>query len=386
MNCLGATLDQDEMTAADLAQRDALQAQPLAFTGDESLVAATSRIVVPVRLLGHNKKWQWIFLNVECFEHDTTHAESNLVVYIPGICESAETKSVQQMAQWSKSMHVKLAVVELQGHGLSSGTLGEMTTDLEALVGQVLLALKQAKAKLLVHPDISYVLCGSSLGGTLALYAAEYMSRRWQLIQSGDTGVGGKGLLYAHDLWTGFLKHGKLAGVVAITPAVGVDPDVLPPSWMVSTLTFLSSWAPTAQVPLTPLEDSKHYNCPETTTRNFKGHWPLVTSKFLLDMTSKIVPGDIQGEQLTLRGISRVIILAGAKDNMIPMASLEVLESKLECKQKELVVLPNAGHDVLVNPKSRAEALEHVFVPLLHDKNTKDDDDNKEETLDEKKE
>jgi len=399
MNCIRPSLNENDakMNEAEVAERQALEEQPLAFTSGSrptgtttkdndnddvnddppALVPATSRIIVPVRVYQQEKKgWAWIFLNVEVFEHNTHEQSTMMVFYIPGLCESAETKSVQQMAQWARSIGVKLAVLELQGHGLSSGTLAEMSADIDVLVGQVLLALKHVKAKLLRPAEqleepkkTDYVLCGSSFGGTLALYAAEYMSRKQQLELSGETFENETSILQAEDLWKDFFPSaGTLAGVVAVAPAVGVDPDALPPSWMVSTLRFFSSWAPKAQVPLTPLEQPSHYNCPPSTTRNFKGHWPLATSKFMLDLTSKIVPTDIETDQLTLMDVPRVVLVAGAKDDIIPLDSLKALEAKLQAKSKELVVLPKVGHDVLVNTKSSAQVLELIFATLLHGK------------------
>jgi pimeloyl-ACP methyl ester carboxylesterase len=377
MNCLVPEVE--GLNEVDQAKRDSLQTEPLAFTSDPKLVPATSRIGVPVRLPTENhNKLQWI--NVEIFEQNTSASTSPLVLYVPGVCESAETLTVQSMAQWAKSIGMRLAVIELQGHGLSSGTLADMSTNLDVIVWHVLYAIKKTVSKLFQErPGSPYLLSGSSFGGTVALYAAEYMSRRKQQQQQQEEGGEDSSsasspkqlskledsILKDEELWENFFVQGTLAGVVSVTPAVGVDPEVLPPSWMVSTLSFFSSVFPAAQVPFTPREDPSQYNCPPTTTRNFDGHWPLAVSKCLLDLTSRRVPEDVANGRLTLKHIPRVVLLAGGKDLMIPMEAIEALEAQLEAPSKELVVLPKAGHDILTNSKSQSKALEKLFSSLL---------------------
>jgi pimeloyl-ACP methyl ester carboxylesterase len=165
--------------------------------------------------------------------------------------------------------------------------------------------------------------------------------------------------------WKELDGKGTLTAVVSVTPAVGVDPEVLPPNWIVSSLALASALFPKAQLPFTPLEDSAQYDCPTTSTRNFKGRWPLAISKFLLDLTSTIVPTDVEQGRLALLHIPKVIVLAGAKDVMIPLTSIQALEAKLQTPSKQVVVFPKVGHDVLSNPKSSSKALEILFGALL---------------------
>ena len=173
-------------------------------------------------------------------------------------------------------------------------------------------------------------------------------------------------ILKDEDLWKDFFStRGTLAGVVAVSPAVGIHPKALPPPWIVATLSVASTLMPGAQVPFTPYEDSTHYDCPATTTRNFKGRWPLALSKFLLEVTSHVVPQDILHHRLTLKQIPKVLLLTGAKDGLIPLESIQALEAHLECPFKQLVVLPKVGHDVLTNSKSSSKALELLFGALL---------------------
>ncbi len=359
MNC--------DSTVDNTTEREAYEKEPLAFTSDPSLVHATSRLAVP---LEHQKESLWI--NVEIFEQNTMPTTSPLVIYIPGICESAETKTVQNMAQWAKSIGIRLAVVELQGHGLSSGDLADMSTDILVLIRQVLLVVKRIKARLFEErTTIPYLLSGSSFGGTLALYASEYISRRKerQETESAD-GTSSQydkeeDIVNDEELWKDFFAQGVLAGVVAVTPAIGVDPEILPPGWMISSLSLLSFTFPKAQLPFTPMEDSSQYDCPPTTTRNFKGRWPLAISKFLLDLTSQIAPNDVAKGRLSLKNIPRVLLLAGGKDLMIPLSSCRALEAQIQAPSKELVVLPKVGHDVLTNAKSMSRALEKLFSAVL---------------------
>ena len=396
-----------------------LRTAPLAFSSDPSLVSATSRLGVPTVI---HQRTSWI--NVEMFEPTPTsssiHNNNNqnnatmpssllpLVIFIPGLCESAETKTVQEMAVWAKTIHVRLAVLELPGHGLlSSSSRGKHSRlldlpheDIRQVVKQVLEAIRRILTLLMGSTTtatteeeygmasssaskIPYVLSGSSFGATVALYAAEYISRQMEVRMNPTSGKEDtpkqaqpaeqvkrnpreESIVNDDDLWKDFFAtRGTLAGVVAVSPAVGIHPTALPPPWIVSTLSVASALVPGAQVPFTPYEDSAQYDCPVTTTRNFKGRWPLAISKFLLDITSQSVPQDVADHRLTLKHIPKVLLLVGAKDGLIPLESIRAVEAHLQSPMKQVVVLPKVGHDVLMNPKSSSKALELLFGALL---------------------
>ena len=92
---------------------------------------------------------------------------------------------------------------------------------------------------------------------------------------------------------------------------------------------------------MTPLEDPSHYNCPSTTIRNFSGHWPLATSKLLLDITSHIVPSDIQSGTLNLvKALATIAekrtsptpiitVVSGDKDPVVPIEAVRYFVSKM---------------------------------------------------------
>jgi pimeloyl-ACP methyl ester carboxylesterase len=402
-----------------------LQTAPLAFSSDPSLVSATSRLGVPTVI---HQRTSWI--NVEVFEptptsssiHNNNNNNQNnatmpssllpLVIFIPGLCESAETKTVQEMAVWAKTIHVRLAVLELPGHGLlssSTSSRGQHSRlldlpheDIRQVVKQVLEAIRRILTLLMGSTTtatteeeygmasssaskIPYVLSGSSFGATVALYAAEYISRQMEVRMNPMPGKEDstttaatkqaeqakrnpreESIVNDDDLWKDFFAtRGTLAGVVAVSPAVGIHPTALPPPWIVSTLSVASALVPGAQVPFTPYEDSAQYDCPATTTRNFKGRWPLAISKFLLDVTSQSVPQDVANHRLTLKHIPKVLLLVGAKDGLIPLELIRAVEAHLQSPMKQVVVLPKVGHDVLMNPKSSSKALELLFGALL---------------------
>jgi len=442
----------------------ALETAPLAFSSDPSLVSATSRIVVPT-LINERTTTSWI--NVEIFEPTegattttctattpptTTSSQDEsqrgggstsssstvsglcqqsrpLVIYIPGICESAETRTVQEMAIWAKTIGVRLAVIELPGHGLSRTTTTSSSSLLELPHEDVLVVVKQVLEviqrilKVLMgtgadsssydnnnnnHTSsssssssslkIPYVLSGSSFGATVALYAAEYISRRiqWWLKTTSDEQQQQQqddpsdptippippvpipplkderrrkqeeSIIDDEILWKDFfMTSGTLAAVVGVSPAVGIDPLALPPSWIVSTLSFASAILPSARPPFTPYEDSSQYDCPTNTTRNYTGRWPLAISKFLLDLTSDIVPKDVMEGRLTLRSIPKVILMGGAKDVLIPIESIRTFEANIQSPNKKIIILPRVGHDVLTNKKSSSKALETLFGALF---------------------
>ena len=338
MNCLSSQID------ADYAAK--LPKQPLAFSSSPNLVKATSRLVLETS--------DGAILNIELFENNSTKT-SPLLFFIPGICESAETVGVQNIVTYAKQQNIRVAVLELEGHGLSSGQRS-LCKDFSRLLGHVVECVCFVVTSLLGNGTdnesvIEYCISGTSLGGTLAIYVSEVISR----LLNGQS---------CKDLLPKIPSSSvpqTLLGVVAITPALGVQPEALPPKWIVSALSVSAMLLPSVQPPLTPLEDPSHYNCPEDTHRNFSGHWPLGTSKMLLHLTATKAPANVIGQQLTLKNVSKVQVIAGGKDYIIPLQDIEAFYENVQSANKDLHVLKKAGHDVLVDKKSASVAMELLF-------------------------
>ena len=245
-------------------------------------------------------------LNVEFFGDSSW---PNLLLFVHGVCESAETWTVQNLAKICASRQWRMAVLELEGHGLSEGARGVMGTSWSRNVRQVTAFCKHAlkvdqlqKRQLKKDsPYRKFVLVGASLGGALAAYASQALSSNDETFAS-------------------------FVGTLLLCPAVGVDPSVVPPPFVVKALKGLSWIAPTIGIKgATPTEDPSHYNCPPHTTRNFQGAWPLGTSKLLLDMTSHRIPNDVDTGELNLLSVSRkttnhiIAVIAGDKDYVVPI-------------------------------------------------------------------
>ena len=261
-----------------------------------------------------------------------------IILFLPGVCESAETKGVQYLFQEAKhrgatlsgTSGVRVAVLESLGHGLSSGTPC-LCPDFDQLVDHVLEAINLLQEH---HPSVPLFLSGSSMGGALAVYTAEALSND---------------------------KNSNFVGVAPIAPAAGVDPNMVPPAPIVAGLNIMAYLAPTSKLRLTPYEDPSHYNLPSSTVRNYKGHWPLATSKMLLDLTSKRVPGDVEKGLLSLQNIPNVLVLAGEKDQAVPLSSIERLYEGIRCPTKRLIVIPKAGHDLLFQRKPAQKITKELF-------------------------
>lgn len=359
MNCMS---DEEQRALGALRAVLGSGSTPLAFSLDSDLIPATSRIVVEVE---HTRGSNAV-LNVELFSHSMSTSASPLIIYVPGICESTETTTVQNLARWAKDIGVRLAVIELEGHGHSSGTPA-LCPDFDRLVQQVLYATSTITTKLLEErPNTPYIYCGSSMGGTIALYAADYLSTHLKRDKSTiDTQTPASALNYDSFLGSLDFSKGSFSGVSSISPALGVKPDNLPPPFVVSTLKVASFLFPSSQVPFTPYEDSSNYNCPTTTQRNFTGHWPLATSKMLLELTSERIATDIQEGKLTLCDVPRVMIIIGEKDHFIPVDSVTKVFESLQSLKKDMKIMKNAGHDVLSHPEDSPEAIELVFSTLV---------------------
>lgn len=212
-----------------------------------------------------------------------------ILLFVHGVCASAETWSIQNVARTCASQNWRLAVLELEGHGLSGGRKGLIGASWELCVKQVVRFCKHAlkvdrfqKKKLAKTeadtdtPAPRFAIGGSSLGGALASYASQEMATE-------DT------------------QSYLFAGTLLFSPAVGVDPSVVPPKHIVGALSVASWIVPSVGIQgATPTEDPTSYNCPSWTKRNFVGAWPLGTSKLLLDATSTILPYAIETGSLNL--------------------------------------------------------------------------------------
>jgi alpha-beta hydrolase superfamily lysophospholipase len=287
-----------------------LMSQPLAFAAtncDEGLIAATHRLVFEAQ--------DGEFLNIEVFGSKDSATQKTLLVFIPGVCESAETLGVQAIV--AAASHITVAVLELPGHGLSTGKRC-VIKKFDSLVTTVVAAVEFIMEQL--NPDHTF-LTGDSLGGVLAIYAAAHLD--------------------------------QLAGIATIAPAVGVAPQAVPHWTIVAGLKALAWLAPALQVPsLTPYEDPSQYNCPSNTQRNFMGHWPLATCRTLLEVTSHRVPNDNATHGvLTLKNISNMLVIAGAKDPIVPLQCIQDFYEQVESTNKVIKVVQRAGHDLLFQPK-----------------------------------
>ena len=246
-----------------------LKEKPLAFSGSsksDTLVSASSRH--PFTTTDESAT-----LNVELFNEE--FHRSPILLCIHGVCESAETLGIQAIVSEAKKNSIRVAVLECEGHGYSSGRRG-VCTNFDRLVrhscefvSHVLSHFHQKDGE----KEIPYALCGSSMGGVVSIYTADQIAK----VTSQKVSMSNRNYLPF---------PGRFIGVVPICPAVGVQPAAVPDCLTVRALSCLAYIAPAATVPLTPLEDPTHYNCPPNTERNYSGHWPLSTSKMLLDVTS----------------------------------------------------------------------------------------------------
>ena len=176
----------------------------------------------------------------------------------------------------------------------------------------------------------------------MAVYAAEKISNGSSSSNSGQSSV-------------------NVMGVAPIAPAVGVDSNMLPPSPVVLGLKIMAYMAPAVKLSLTPYEDPTHYNLPSSTQRNYKGHWPLATSKMLLDLTATKALGDIQAGNVSLSKVPSVLVIAGDRDQAVPLPAIESFYAALTSETKQLMVVPKAGHDLLFQSKSAKKITKALF-------------------------
>ena len=274
-------------------------------------------------------------INVEIFGSATDDVgDSNwpFLLFVHGVCESAETWTVQNLARAAQRNNWRLAVLELEGHGLSTGKRS-VCGNFSRLIGH---------AEDFVHhitsspeaAEVPFAICGASLGGVLAAYVCDRIASNPQY-------------------------KGRFIGAVPIVPAVGVAPEAVPPAPIVCALRVLAAVAPSSGF-LTPVEDPSHYACPSNTKRNFQGSWPLSTSKMLLDVTSGGVEKDLNNGKLKL-DIPSLLVIAGETDEIIPMEAVESFFMKAKCSDKEMMKVPKGDHGLMVGQKTAKNATEKMF-------------------------
>lgn len=309
------------------ARMDGEDQQHLAFAGalGADLVAATSRRPF------HTEDGTAV-LNVEVFDA-INGKEWPMLLFVHGVCESAETWAVQRLASACLNNKWRLFVLELEGHGLSSGKRA-VCKDFNRLQQHVMEFVRHIAA----GENVPYALCGTSLGGVLAAYTADYLSKSTE----GHTS--------------------RFLGLAAIAPAVGVDPRAVPSCLLVEALKMLATVAPSAGI-MTPVEDPSHYSCPKESKRNFCGHWPLATSKMLLEVTSKKVRADQSSESLQL-DIPALILFAPSEDEVVPLEALQDFYGAAKTKEKEFVEVPQAGHGLMFEESTANFVTEKLFLWL----------------------
>lgn len=309
----------------------------------------------------------------------------NVLLFVPGVCESAETWTVQHLVRSCLQQDWQLAVLELPGHGLSNGPRALLTQSMDQLVDMVV-SFARRVVQLIVETTstasqvrINLVLAGASLGGALAAYAGPKIAQAIHVPPINTSSPQVNNVSPSQFVpCTNDLTSLKFLGCILLSPAVGVAQHAVPSLLIVSALSCLAYVAPGAAF-LTPTEDPSHYNCPSWTTRNYQGQWPLGTSKLLLDITSKTVPTDIE------RCLSATdhdhhpfcchddtfecIVIAGVKDPIVPIESVrkfvEAVNTANSTRQgtvATLIELPKGDHGLLAMPKGKTveTTLDHI--------------------------
>ncbi|KAL7470115.1 hypothetical protein ACHAXS_011506 [Conticribra weissflogii] len=271
-----------------------------------------------------------------------------ILLYVHGVCESAETWGVQTLAQNCAKHCWRLVVLELAGHGLSSdvggGSFSRRATcpNFESLVQHVVEFTIHAKNKF--HRSQGIALCGVSLGGALIAYSVKDILSIYSR-NGANTSKDPKqkeGEKQQH--------HPKFYGIVLLAPSFGVHPQALPPSPVIAVLKTLSCLLPSHGI-LTPIEHSEEYSCPPSSARNFSGRWPLSTANMLLDVTSNTIPIDVLSNRVNglMAGLASLLVMIGDRDEVVPFDSVQrwfdaATNLREDTGEKKLIKIKNGRH------------------------------------------
>jgi len=260
---------------------------------------------------------------------DRSEPPSIDVIYLHGVCESADTLPVRNLAAAVLHRGWRLRVPEHHGHGDSDGRPGlihsfDVTVDDAAeYIGHCLSAENAAP---------SFALIGHSLGATVAAYLGGRLREQY---------------------------GARFLGAVLLAPAVGADPAMLPPAPVIALLRVVSWMAPALRLPATPFEEPAGYCASDPPPgRNFRGHWPLGTSKVLLELTSERVPRDcLDGGLLrSAPAAFPAVVAIGRGDAMVPQETIEAFAAALTAAAaatslvQPRVVEVGVGHQPLMGP------------------------------------
>lgn len=287
-----------------------------------------------------------------------------ILLYVHGICESAETWGVQTLAQNCAKHCWRLVVLELAGHGLSSdvggGGFSRRATcpNFNSLVQHVVEFTIHVKNTFQRSQGIA--LCGGSLGGALVAYAVKDI-----LSSYNENGVNTsmKSRQTEEEMQQ---NHPKFYGIVLLAPSLGVHQRALPPSPVIAVLKTLSCLLPSHGI-LTPIEHSEEYSCPPSSTRNFSGRWPLSTASMLLDLTSNIVPSDVLSNRVDglIEGLASLLVIMGDRDEIVPFDSVQrwfdsVTKLRKITGEKKFIKLKNGRHSFM-HERSSVDFVDSLF-------------------------
>ena len=199
--------------------------------------------------------------------------------FTPRVCESNETTNPQRLVQRAVARGWRVVCLEHEGHGLSSGARAVVSMDRCVQLFEAFVRSRLGEG--------AWALSGASMGANVVMYAAQRLS-----------------------------SLDGYVGTVLFGAAVGVDPRGVPPAIVVGALRVASFFMPEASLGATPVEEPDSYALPADSTRNFRGHWPLVTAKELLDATRDA----LADAKASKRGLDRFLVVHGAQDHVVPLS------------------------------------------------------------------
>ena len=243
-------------------------------------------------------------LHYEVWEPENAAVRGTLY-HSHGVCESNETTNTQRLVQRAVARGWRVVCLEHEGHGLSSGARAVVSMDRCVQLFEAFVRARLGEG--------AWALSGASMGANVVLYAAQRLS-----------------------------SLDGYVGTVLFGAAVGVDPRGVPPAVVVGALRVASFFMPEASLGATPVEEPDGYALPADSTRNFRGHWPLVTAKELLDATRDA----LADAKASKRGLDRILVVHGAQDHVVPLSCVQEFLAAARLPPEALRVVKKGGHDL----------------------------------------
>jgi acylglycerol lipase len=232
------------------------------------------------------------------------------------------------------NVEYKSFAFEFHGHGRSDGirccikNFNDLVNDLENVIIHILN----------MYSDKKIFLLAESMGGAVVL---KYIIDNINI--------------------TDFIK-----GIILLSPLCGIDENIKPSQFLVNLLRFTSYIFPTKRINLSSTNiatkttrNIKYQELKQKCPYNFDAPYPLCTLREIYNI-SLWIPLNVSKWNIPL------LIFYGSNDTVISYEGIKTTFDNIQYIDKELVILPNTEHSILVPNEDNDYIPQMVYIKMLN--------------------